>query len=138
MWDYNPALSTQRDLVRYLVQDTLIADQLMQDEEIAAALSMNPNPRMAAAEIADRIALQFARRVTTRVGDTQVNYSDRAQQYSALARKLRQDAALRGAMPYAGGISVAEKQTYAAASDRVQPAFTRTMDDERMSIRDDA
>jgi len=129
VWSYSAVLTQPVDIVRYLVGDTDTTEQLVQDEEITYALTANPNVRMAAAEIALRIAIKFTREVTTRVGDTQVNWSDRAQQYSLLARQLRLEAALRGAIPYAGGIDAGDKATQAADPGLVQPAFTRALFD---------
>lgn len=137
-WTYSMALTGNNDIVRYLVGDVDTTDQLVQDEEIAFAVSQNPNVRLAAAEIADRIALKFARGVTTRVGETQVNYSDRAKPYAALAKQLRLEAGLRSALPYAGGISIADKAGQNAHTDRVAPAFTRQMDDKSWSTWESA
>ena len=124
----DPALSTLYQ-VRYLVGDTDTSEQLASDEEIAWQLTENPNVRLAAAEVADAIALQFSRQATLRSGDTSVDYTARAKQYATLAKQLRQRAGLRGAIPYAGGLSLAERDTNAAKADRVQPAFTRTLGD---------
>lgn len=101
----------------------------MQDEEITYALAQNPDVRLAAAEIADRIALKFARQANIAVGDTRVWYSDRAKQYQAMAKELRVQSTMRVAVPYAGGISESDKQTYEDDTDRVAPAFRRDLHD---------
>ena len=127
-WTYSTVLTANKDLVRYLVGDTDTTEQLVSDEEITnGALVRNPDVNLAAAEIADRIALKFARDATTRVGDTHVNFSDRARQYAALAVELRSAAGMRGARSFAGGISKADKDTREEDTDRVLPGFTRGM-----------
>ena len=131
-WSYDPAESTAKDIIRGLVSDIDITDQLLANETIAAQLTRTPNVYWAAYYLAQRIARQLARLVTTKVGDTQVNYSDLAKHYALLSTDLRQTALFQGGggMPYAGGLSQAEKTTAAEDTDRVAPAFTRrTLDD---------
>jgi len=130
-WTYsgNPSASTL-DQVRYLCQDTDSTEQLLQDAEVTFEIAQNPNPYLAAAACAERLSLKFGRDVTFRVGDTQVNYGERAREYRLLATQLRQRYALRSAMPYAGGLSISEKQTILADTDRVEPAFHRQEPDD--------
>jgi hypothetical protein len=123
--------------VRYLVQDTDMTEQLAQDEEILWQLGQNPNVRLAAAEVAQQIALKFARQATVRRGDTAVEYGKRAEQYAAMAVRLKREASIRGGKPYAGGIAAADKQTQEQDTDRVAPAFTRRMHDEALTGPED-
>ena len=130
VWTYASPLVEAKDVVRYLVGDVTAATPLVDDGEIMYALAQQPNVRLAAAEIADAIALRLALKVTTRVGDTQVNLSDRAPVYAALATKLRREAALESALPYAGGISLSDKASHVARTDAFVPAFTRAHADD--------
>jgi len=126
-WSYSSPLADTKDQVRFLVQDTDSTAPLIQDEEIVWQLMEFPNVRRAAAEVASQIALKFARTPDIKDGDTTVSYSQRATQYAALARTLKREATLLAAVPYAGGISIADKQTGEADTDRVRPAFSREL-----------
>lgn len=129
-WTYASPLVEAKDVVRYLVGDVTAARPLVDDGEIMYALAQQPNVRLAAADIADAIALRLALRATMRVGDTQTNWSDRAPIYAALATKLRREAALESALPYAGGISLGDKEAHAAQTDAFVPSFTRAHADD--------
>jgi len=125
-WTYDLTFSQPRDTVRYLSGDVDVNNPLAQDEEINQAISRNPSLEMAAAEIAEVIAARCGAWVTTRVGDTQVNWSDLAGQFAARACQLRATTSRRGALVYAGGISLADKATHRSNTDAFPPAFTRT------------
>ena len=128
-WSYNTALTAPKDIVRYLVSDTDTTEQLVLDEEITFAVGQNPNVRLAAAEIADRIAVKFARQASFHLGDASIDYSRRAQQYIAMAKQLRAEAGLRGAKPYMGGITMVDKDLHRLTADVVRQTFTRTLFD---------
>ena len=114
--------------VRFLVTDTNSADQLVQDEEIYWVLQQYPDVRRAAAETAQQIAMQFARKPKSlRATDTAVDYGTRAEQFQRLAAQLTRDAGLGIAQPYAGGLSIGEQQTAREDTDRVDPLFTRRL-----------
>lgn len=141
-WNYmgDPSASS-KDWVRWRVGDTFDTDQLVSDEEIAAALAdAGSNKTLAAAMICERIAADFAREVDKTIDDGSgarrtTNYSQRSRAYTALGKSLREElsggsslAALFPA-PYCGGISQADKETVAGNDDRVAPAFTVDMQD---------
>lgn len=126
-WTYsgNPSSST-RDEVRFLVGDTDTTDQLVSDEEIAYSVAEQPTTMLAAALVAQSIASKFARKADKSVGDLSIAYSQQAKAYQDLEKRLRETAARRGsAAPYCGGISVSDKETVDADTDRVQPIFQR-------------
>jgi hypothetical protein len=129
-WSYSgdPATSA-RDLVRYLVADTLEDEPLVQDAEIDYQLSVYSDPRLAAAATAESLSRLFARQANTRTPELSVDFAERAKQYKTLAYQLRQDSAELGAVPYAGGISVADKCAQEAVTDRVAPAFVTALHD---------
>lgn len=121
-FSYNSDLGTDRDRVRFLVQDTDANDQLLQDEEIAWLLTEEGSVRAAAIIAAETVAGKFARQADSAVGDLSISYSQKQAQYAALAARLRRTASL-SAVPLVGGISVSRKQTVEEDTDRVEPAF---------------
>ncbi len=124
-YDNNPAGSDLSE-VRYLVGDTDSTDELVSDEEIAYAVASEANNTMAAVRTARAIASKFARLVTKAVGDLKINYSDRVKHYMDLATFLEDsDPAANIPVPYAGGISVSDKDSVEENTDRVNPAFER-------------
>jgi hypothetical protein len=132
-WTYtNSPATVPRDEVRFLTGDVLSTDQLVSDEEIAYALGITPNARMAAASIARAIASRFSRQADKQVGDLQISYSQRAAAYLKLAEELKTDAVLVSAAVYCGGISKTDKLTDETNSDRVKPSFKRGAFDDHL------
>jgi hypothetical protein len=129
-WSYsgNPA-SSELDEVRFLVGDTDTTDQLVQNEEISWALTEEANPRMAAARVALALALKFSRKADKQVGDLRIAYSSLYKHYLEVAEALKADAATVGVVPYAGGISISDKDTVENDTDRYRPSFRRGMHD---------
>jgi hypothetical protein len=102
------------------------------DETITAILALQPNAYQAAAMCAENLAGRYANLVDRQVGDLRASYSQRAKQWLELAGRLRTSASrgsLALAIPYAGGISVADKLAQETNTDRVAPAFTRNLHD---------
>lgn len=128
-WTYGGDPSANnRDAVRFLIGDTVSADPLITDEEIAWLLSEAGGVYTAAIQACETIAAKFARLADTVVDDVEVKASQRAASYRALAATLKTRQALSGgALPYAGGISIGDKQTREDDDDRVPPIFTRDM-----------
>lgn len=130
-WSYtqNPSTS-DKDMVRFKIGDTLASDQLLQDEEISSILVEQPDPTLAAAICSEAIAGRFSRLADTTVGKTSISYSQKATAYMELATKMRkQYKQSYKAVPYAGGISEADKQIDKDDTDRTQPYFERGMFD---------
>lgn len=129
-WSYNPLIIATSSLmqVRRLIGDVLSADQQLQDEEINWEISRFSTIYGAAAECCRTIASQFARQVDLVQGQLKTNYSRRSVRYEQLAKDLEQRG-LRGVIPYAGGIGIADKNTNEGNSDRVPPDFNRGMFD---------
>jgi hypothetical protein len=97
------------------------------DEEIVALLALTPDELLCAAEICEAQAAQSAQLVDYSVGGgsaLRINLSQRAQAFAARAKSLRQRAALKHSRPFAGGLSLAGKQTQEQDSDRIRPSFT--------------
>jgi hypothetical protein len=111
------------------VGDTDVDAPLILDEEIAYALGQEANARAAAARVARAIAAKFARKADKSVGDLKISFDQQYKHYIALAEELTRDAAIYGAIPYAGGISESDKQSVEDDTDRVNPSFKRRLHD---------
>lgn len=129
-WTYDGDPSANdRDEVRYLVGDTDTSSQLTTDEEIAYAVAEEADNLMAAARVAKALAAKFARLADKAVGDLNISYSQRQEAYLNLAKELETRSNRSGAPPYAGGISISDKETVVDNDDRVEPAFRKGMND---------
>lgn len=134
-WTYSPVLPfSVRDQIRLLIYDTDTNDQLLQDEEIdtiaaleAGDVSAPYNVFRVAAECARRVAGSFSRQGDQTDGTVRVAFSTRASDYRMLAKELYARSRRSGFAPYAGGISIADKQGVEDDSDRVRPLFDRDM-----------
>lgn len=139
-WSYsgNPASSTL-DKVRWLVGDTDTTDQQLSDEEIAAALvDAGDNPYVAAIICTEALISKYSRLVTKSVGDLSISYGDIVKNYRSLLGDIRRRSTLQLCTPYAGGISVADKEVDEGDSDVVQPFFKRGMHDDTGTDTDSA
>lgn len=128
-WSYSgdPA-DSDKDQVRFRVGDTDTTDQLVSDEEILWAISAEPSTIYASALILENLAARFARQANKWVGDLRLELSDRAKAYERQAKQLRQQASITsGGIPFAGGISISDKDSYRDDTDRVRPSFHRDM-----------
>lgn len=117
-WTYsqNPA-GSELDAVRFEIGDTTQADQELQDEEIEYVILQEDNLKYAAAAACDRIAAKYARKVQKSVGSLQISMQQKFEQYSKLASRIRARAG-SAPIPFAGGISLADKQTRELDTDR--------------------
>lgn len=133
-WSYsgNPAAS-MLDKVRFLIGDTDITDQQFSNEEINAILADNGNePYVTAIVLIEGLIARFSRYITKSVGDLSISYGDHVSQYQSLLGDLRRRSTLQLCKPYAGGISIADKNVDEADDDRVSPYFTVGMHDTEM------
>jgi hypothetical protein len=137
-WDYSgdPATS-DKDHVRFLIQDVDQSDQLVSNEEIAFAISENETLPYAAVYLCRRIAARFAREADKTVSasgglSTTQALSQRSRGFLKLAETLEAEISSSQGMslrPYAGGVSVSDKTSVESDSDRTQPAFSAGMFD---------
>jgi hypothetical protein len=130
-WNYDPSqlATSQKDQVRVEIQDTDSSVALLQDEEIEYALSVESNLWGAAARCCEQLSRRFMQKPDTRLGrNLELRYAQQQKQYADMAKDLRRKA-MGAAVPWAGGTSKSEKETAEADSDRVQPIFTKTMQD---------
>src|SRR2546425_151072 len=129
-WSYNPSLlaTNAKDAVRLLVGDVLQSDPQMQDEEISYFVTARGSLYGAAAECCRALAAKFSRSVDQQGGTFKTFYSQMAKAYTVKSLEFDNKSALFGAaMPYAGGISLTDKQTQDLNSDRVLPQFNLGM-----------
>lgn len=132
-WSYNPSLLSvnAKDAVRLLIGDVIDCDPQMEDEEISYFVSARGTLYGAAAECCRAMAAKFSRSVDQQAGTSKIFYSQLAKAYTIKAIEFETKATLSGAsMPYAGGISLSDKQMQDVNFDRVLPSFTIGMMDD--------
>lgn len=114
----------RKNVVRRLTKDTSSGRQLLSNEEITSVfLSLNGNNVWYAAADACR-ALASGQARSKSVGD--LSLAGLGENYLALADEYDQNGDM-GASPFAGGISVSDKQTRSLDADRTVPFFTRDL-----------
>lgn len=130
-WSYSgDPDSSPKDLVRFLTGDTDDCEKLLSDEEIHHFLKrFNNGALMSAMRCCEAIAAKFSRRVSEAAGPVKIEFQQAAEGYRKMALDLRRRMAIETSTPYAGGISVTDKQNQAQNIDRVKPDFTKQMMD---------
>ncbi len=119
----NPA-DSDKDTVRFFLQDTTEPGEFLQDEEIEYLLTQEVNVYTAAAMGAMLLAGRSHNVKTKKVGDLSITFG--SETWKALAEWLRG----RGygyAIPTAGGISRSDKRTLEDDSDWIVPEFFRDL-----------
>jgi hypothetical protein len=133
---YTPGSTTSATRVRLLVGDTdpnAPLQERLEDEEITDLLLIFGGYRAAAAGGAEALAAKFARSATNKtMGQASLAWK-RFDQLTALAKTLRSSVSL-AAVPFAGGISVSQKETLEQDTDRVTPSFQKGMLDNPSSV----
>lgn len=134
-WSYSGDPSTSAlNAIRFLTGDTDTNDQLINDEEIAWTnnqVTGSDTATTALYEVSYRvmiaIASKFSRLADQAVGDLKVDMFQKATNAREQAALLKQQALREGntPTPYAGGISVSDKEIDEENSDIVQPYFSR-------------
>lgn len=133
----NPA-SSQKDEVRFLVGDTNADAPLISDDEIKYLLSQAGSPVNAAIQAAYSLVAKFSRSCDETVGAVSKSYGQRAESFRKLAKDLQKQQAIDGCIPYAGGISLAEKVAAENNTDRVDNFFYRDLHNESLYAAIDA
>lgn len=132
-WTYSGDPATNaRDSIRFLSGDTDTNDQLLNDEEIAWVnnqLTGSDTATTALYNAAYRccitIASKFSRLADQSVGDLKVSMSQKAKAYRDQAAYLLELAGREGSTPtpYAGGMTISDKEIDWDNSDLVRPGF---------------
>jgi hypothetical protein len=134
-WNYTGRPEdNDRDKVRFLTGDTCESDKLLQDEEIAYALSRFSKHELAAALCLRSLAARYSRMVSVKVGDVSVGRATDSIADAYMKRVKELDpfdltVATEFAKPRFGGLSISEKESLNDDSDAVQPSFSRGMND---------
>jgi hypothetical protein len=122
------------DAVRFHLGDTA-APFALTDEEIEWLISAAADDTLAAALVGARsMAARFSKLVDSTVGDIQKSYSQQYKHFAEVAERLSADVVTLAAaeavpVPWAGGISYAERATNDGDGDLVPPYFFEGMDD---------
>ncbi len=125
------------DLVRFLIGDTDSAAWQLSDEEIQAMLTLNAPSEigfdaiLAAAACAEALAGKYARRADKSVGDLHITNSQISKNYLDMSARLRRQSSVNGAAPYAGAMTITDKDAQEMNPNRVAPFFKRGMNDNR-------
>lgn len=122
-WTFDSSLATDLAKVRLAIGDVITADQLIADETITALLTSEGSVNGAALKCAESLLARFSRDRDKRVGAMSLS-GNRGEFYERLVKQLRRAVSL-GAAPFVGGISIAQKQTEEADTDRTVPAFNK-------------
>lgn len=127
MYSYNPELETNKDKVRFFIQDTKEQDVFFEDEEIEAMLVEYPNPKTCALQLCYTLSALFAGVPDDeRVGPYSVSYKTLSEKYRKLAEAIRaqQSRTLSG---FAGGLNLTDVKNTLLNKDLTHVAFTRYM-----------
>lgn len=132
-WSGNPDVD-ESDAVRALVGDMDPENPLLEDRVYTMICANESRLYSRGAMAAQMLAGKYARDITTRVGDLWYEAKTRSGHFLDLARRLRIEGQRRAvATPFVGGANVTDKETRAADTSVVQPAFTVGMMDHEPS-----
>lgn len=136
-WTYDPALigTTPLYQLRWLIGDTIMKDQQIQDEELTFAIGQRSNIYGAAADACRSLAARFSREVDSSQGPLRTSYSAKARNYRAMAGSFDIQAMARSAgLPYSGQTSQTDYNAVAADPDRMGPQFNIGFDENRLPV----
>ena len=133
-WTYggDPAANA-RDAIRFLIGDTDTTDQLLTDEEIAWVNTESSGTSTGTTALYDAayrccltIASKLAREADKQIGDLSVSMSQRAKAYREQAASLKELSGREGGVPipYAGGITISDKEIDEENSDLFRSWFS--------------
>jgi ABC-type phosphate transport system ATPase subunit len=124
---YTNTLLTDLNKVRFFIQDTDVANALLQDEEISAMITLYGSYKSASIACCNVLGSKYSGSATKKkIGNLEISMEDVSKKYYDLAKSLKIQFSST-LVPYAGGISVSEKQTQDDNSDKVVPFFKRNM-----------
>jgi hypothetical protein len=127
-FSYTDPSNSDSDAIRFYCGDTEEGEYYASDEEIAFALDERGTVLLAALSIAEYIYRKLAKRTDKKNGQYSVSASQKFEQYGKVVESIKDKIALESVgVPFAGGISKADKATREADTDRTLPSFTRTM-----------
>lgn len=135
-WSYSPdQLNKPLYLCRLELGDVVCGDQQFQDEEINAALARRGSVYGACADLCRAYAARVSRSVDQAVTGAAAKFSQMSRQYRIMALTYEAKAASSGmGTPYAGAISLTDKNNQVQDQDRVPPLFQRGMHDNLIPV----
>lgn len=138
-WTYGNAPSTStRDQARLESGDCLTSMKIVSDAEVTYAIANEDNVLLAAARVAEIATAKLATLIDQSAEGYNAQLSQRFAQFKETAERLRAKHDTIS-VPYAGGISADEWDTWRDDSDLVQPHFKREMfDNKRTATEQDA
>lgn len=126
---YEPDFSDPIQVVRHLIGDVDVTEPMLSDAEIAYDLGAAAgDTTVAAVNCCRRLQARYAAMADTEDGELSVKASQLYDHYKDLAATLANPLSAGGsggAVPYAGGISVADGRARDANTDRVPTLFAR-------------
>ena len=129
--------SSDRDAVRFHAGDTDRDLAELEDEEIDYALGLQPDVKLAAAELLEALAAKYSRKANIAVGQVRKDLGSVADQLAKRAKDLRATAG-NLAQPFFGGLTKSGKSDLDTRTDDVQPRFRRgQFDNPRAASLDD-
>lgn len=130
-WTYGNAPSTSdRDQVRLESGDCLTSMKMCSDAEVTYAIAQESSNMLAAARIAEISMRKLSSATDQSAEGHSAQLSQRFNQFKTAAAALRTKYG-HDAVPYAGGISDDEWDTWTEDTDLIQPSFTRKMFDNK-------
>jgi hypothetical protein len=131
-FSYDPALGSDTDRVRFLLQDTTnttARPNLLDNGEILWALATEANVYLAAALCAEALATRFRGLTAKSVGSLSLTYDQAAKTWGAIADRLRARGATHQILS-AGGIYTADRDAIWEDADLIRPdVFSRIHQD---------
>jgi hypothetical protein len=112
--------------VRLKIGDTIAADPLLQDEEIAYFQTIEQSLELVCAMCCEAVAALYSRLADSTDGSISQSMSQKSAQYRERATELRRQAPITLGF---GGISQSAKDALDADNDAVQPLFKKGGDD---------
>lgn len=89
-WEYDNTLPSDKDKVRFIIQDTNDSEHLLEDEELEWLLVEQGNVYLAGAAACEVLAGRFRAKVTSKsVGGLSISYANRADEFAKQATLLR-------------------------------------------------
>ena len=124
--------ASDRDRIRFLIQDTDSATHRVEDEEIDMALVENSNRYFAAALICDALSVRYIARGKITVGRLSIENAQIGEGFASRGQALRRLADSAGMSgPEALGQELTELETVNLDVDRVPDHFSHGMHDVR-------
>lgn len=131
-WTYSgdPSAS-DKDNVRFMIGDTDTTEQLVTDEEITATVTQFGTAYRTALALCDRLIAKFSRLVDSKFeGEGEFKFSQLVTNIKAIKEGLilqGDPSSGGGPIPYAGGLSIADKDAQEDDTSRVTPMAYRDL-----------